>query len=61
MGEKEEACERMIETLEEAIETLEKAKEECAGDWELFPPDEIEEVIEKLGEIVANLNLKLNH
>lgn len=60
MGEKEEACERMIETLEEAIDTLEKAKEECTGDWELFPPDEIEDVIEKLGEIVANLNLKLN-
>ena len=60
MGEKEEACERMIETLEEAIETLEKAKEDCTGDWELFPPDEIEDVIEKLGEIVANLNLQLN-
>ena len=60
MGEKEEACERMIETLEEAIEILERAKEECTGDWELFPPDEIEDVIEKLGEIIANLNLKLN-
>jgi hypothetical protein len=60
MGKKEEACERMIETLEEAIETLEKAKEDCTGDWELFPPDEIEEVIEKLGEIVASLNLQLN-
>jgi hypothetical protein len=53
MGEKEEACERMIETLE-------KAKEECAGDWELFPPDEIEDVIEKLTEIITNLNLQLN-
>jgi hypothetical protein len=60
MGEKEEACERMIETLEEAINILEKAKEDCTGDWELFPPDEIEDVIEKLGEIVANLNLQLN-
>jgi hypothetical protein len=59
MGEKEEACERMIETLEDAIETLEKAKEECTGDWELFPPDEIEEVIEKLAEIVSTLNLQL--
>jgi sugar-specific transcriptional regulator TrmB len=59
MGKKEEACERMIETLEEAINTLEKAKEECTGDWDLFPPDEIEEVIEKLAEIVANLNLQL--
>ncbi|MGB3860515.1 MAG: hypothetical protein WBE11_14890 [Candidatus Aminicenantaceae bacterium] len=36
MGEKEEACERMIETLEEAINTLEKAKEECAR-LEFFP------------------------
>lgn len=60
MGEKEEACERMIETLEEVINTLEKAKEECAGDWELFPPDEIEDVIEKLTEIITNLNLQLN-
>lgn len=59
MSEKEEACERMIETLEEAIESLEKAKEECAGDWEFFPPEEIEEVIEKLTEIVTNLNMKL--
>jgi len=60
MSEKEEACERMIETLEGAINTLEKAKEECTGDWELFPPDEIEEVIEKLTEIVGNLNLQLS-
>jgi flagellin-specific chaperone FliS len=60
MGEKEEACERMIDTLEEAVNTLEKAKEECTEDWELFPPDEIEEVIEKLTEIIANLNLQLN-
>lgn len=60
MSEKEEACERMIETLEEAINTLEKAKEECKGDWEFFPPDEIEDVIEKLTVIVGNLNLQLN-
>jgi len=60
MGEKEEACERMIDTLELAINTLEKAKEECTGDWDFFPPDEIEEVIEKLTEIVANLNLQLS-
>ena len=60
MGEKEEACERMIETLEDAIETLEKAKEECTGDWELFPPEDIEEVIDKLEEIVSTLNLQLN-
>jgi hypothetical protein len=60
MGEKEEACERMIDTLELAINTLEKAKEECTGDWDLLPPDEIEEVIEKLTEIVANLNLQLS-
>ena len=60
MGEKEEACERMIETLEEVINTLEKAKEECAEDWELFPPDKIEDVIEKLTEIITNLNLQLN-
>lgn len=61
MSEKEEACERMIETLQEAIETLERAKEECAGDWDLFPPEEIEEVIEKLEDLVENLNMQLNH
>ncbi len=60
MGEKEEACERMIETLKEAINTLERAKEECTGDWELFPPDEIEDVIEKLTEIITNLSRQLN-
>ncbi len=60
MGEKEEACERMIETLKEAINTLEKAQEECTGDWDLLPPDEIEDVIEKLTEIITNLNLQLN-
>jgi hypothetical protein len=60
MGEKEEACEQMIETLKEAIITLEKAKEECTGDWELLPPDEIEDVIEKLTEIITNLDLQLN-
>jgi len=60
MSEKEEACERMIETLEEAINTLEKAKDECTGDWDLFPPDEIEDVIEKLTEIIENLSLQLN-
>jgi archaellum component FlaC len=60
MSEKEEACERMIETLEETIETLERVKEECGGDWELLPPGEIEEVIEKLEEIVENLTLQLN-
>lgn len=60
MGEKEEACERMIETLGDAIEILEKAKEDCTGDWELFPPEEIEEVIEKLEDIVSALNLQLN-
>lgn len=60
MGKKEEACERMIETLKEAIFTLEKAKEECTGDWDLLPPDEIEDVIEKLTEIITNLDLQLN-
>ena len=60
MSEKEEACERMIETLEVAINTLEKAKDECTGDWDLFPPDEIEEGIEKLVEIVTKLNLQLS-
>ncbi len=60
MSKKEEACVRMIETLEEAIESLEEAKEECGEDWDFFPPGEIEEVIEKLTEIITNLKLKLD-
>jgi len=57
MGDRDEACERLIETLKETIEKLERGKEECMqGDWELIPPEEIEEVIDRLYEILEELN-----
>jgi len=60
MGDRDEACQRLIDTLKETIERLEKGKEECVqGDWELIPPAEIEEVIDKLYEILDQLNVIL--
>lgn len=57
MGDRDEACERLMETLKETIEKLERGKEECVkGDWELIPPEEIEEVIDRLYEMLEELN-----
>ena len=57
MGDRDEACERLIDTLKETIEKLERGKEECVqGDWELIPPQEIEEVIDRLYEMLEQLN-----
>lgn len=57
MGDRDEACQRLVTTLKETIERLEKGKEECVqGDWELVPPEEIEEVIDKLYEMLDQLN-----
>jgi hypothetical protein len=57
MGDREEACERLIDTLKETIVKLERGKEECVqGDWELISPDEIEEIIDKLYEMLDELN-----
>ena len=57
MGDRDEACERLIDTLKETIEKLEQGKEQCVqGDWKLIPPEEIEEVIERLYEMLEELN-----
>ena len=57
MGDRDEACERLILTLRDTIERLERGKEECVkGDWELIEPEEIEEVIDKLYEMLGQLN-----
>jgi hypothetical protein len=57
MGVRDEACERLIDTLKESIEKLEQGKEECVRvDWELIPPEELEEVIDRLYEMLEELN-----
>ncbi len=51
---------RIASYLEEAMSSLKKAKEEClAEDWELFPPDDIENIIDKLSQMVLELRLKI--
>ncbi len=57
MGDRDEACQRLIDTLKETIEKLERGKEECVqGDWELIPPGEFEEVMDKLYDMLRQLN-----
>lgn len=57
MGDRDEACGRLMDILKETIEKLEQEKEACVqGDWELIPPDEIEEVIDKLYDMLEQLN-----
>lgn len=54
------SIERIATYLENAMRNLKKAKEEClAEDWELFPPDEIENIIDKLSQMVLELRLKI--
>jgi hypothetical protein len=60
MGEREEACERLLENLEDAIASLERGKDECEiENWELFAPEDLEEIIDNLREMVAKLNVKI--
>jgi molecular chaperone GrpE (heat shock protein) len=60
MSDRHEACERLITNIEDAIESLERGKEECAiDDWDFFSPEEMEEILEQLREIVAKLNVHL--
>jgi len=60
MSDRQEACERLIANIEDAIESLERGKEECSlDDWDFFSPEEMEEIIEHLREIVAKLNVHL--
>jgi len=54
------SIERIANYLEEAMSSLKKAKEEClAEDWELFPPEEIGDIIDKLSQMVLELRLKI--
>ncbi len=61
MGEREEACERMLDNLQDAIASLERGKEECAAEsWDLFAPEDLDEVIELLRGMASKLNLKIS-
>ena len=61
MGDREEACERLLDNLEDAIASLERGKEECEiNDWELFDPEEIEEILEQLRDMASRLNVKIS-
>jgi hypothetical protein len=61
MGEREEACERMLDNLEDAIASLERGKEECAAEsWDLFAQEDLDEVIELLQDMASKLNLKIS-
>jgi sugar-specific transcriptional regulator TrmB len=61
MGERKEACERLLDNLEDALASLERGKEECEMEnWELFAPEDLDEVIEKLREMASKLNLKIS-
>ncbi len=54
------SIERIASYLEEAMSLLKKGKEEClAEDWDLAPPDEIENIIDKLSQMVLELRLKI--
>jgi len=60
MTTKEETCEQLIESLEEAIESLERGRDECTiEDWDIFSPEDLEEIIEQLREIVVKLEQQL--
>ncbi len=60
MGEREEACERLLDNLEDAIASLERGKEECEMEnWDLFSPEELDEIIEQLREMAGKLNVKM--
>ncbi len=61
MGEREEACERLLDNLEDAIVSLERGKNECEmNDWDLFAPEDLNEVIERLHGMASKLNLKIS-
>lgn len=60
MTERDEACGRLLESLEDAISILEKGKEACAlGDWEIFPVEDVEDIIEQLRDMVERLNVEI--
>jgi len=60
MSTKEETCEQLIESLEDAIESLERGRDGCTlEDWDIFSPEDLEEIIEQLREIVSKLEQQL--
>lgn len=60
MGEREEACERLLDNLDDAIASLERGKDECEIDnWELFAPEDLEEIIEQLRDMASKLSIKM--
>lgn len=60
MTERDEACGRLLESLEDAISILEKGKAACVlDDWEIFPMEEVEEIIEQLRDMVERLNVEI--
>ena len=61
MSLRDEACERLLENIEDAINSLERGKEECVvEEWELFPPEEIEEIVDQLREMASKLSIKIS-
>ena len=61
MTTKEETCEQLIESLEDAIESLERGRDECnLEDWDIFSPEDLEEIIELLREMVTKLEQQLS-
>ncbi|MBD3415355.1 MAG: hypothetical protein GF421_13120 [Candidatus Aminicenantes bacterium] len=61
MSTKEETCEQFIESLEDAIDSLEKGRDECSlEDWDIFSPEDLEEIIELLREMVTKLEQQLS-
>ncbi len=60
MTDRDEAYGRLLECLEDAITILEKGKGACAlDDWEIFPIEEVEEIIEQLRDLVERLNIEV--
>jgi hypothetical protein len=60
MGDREEACERLLDNLEDAIASLERGKDECEIDnWELFAPEDLEEIIDQLRDMASKLSIKM--
>lgn len=60
MTTKEETCEQLIESLEDAIDSLERGRDECTlEDWDIFSPEDLEEIIDLLREMVTKLEQQL--
>ncbi len=61
MGDKDEACERLLDNLDDAIASLERGKDECETDkWDLFPPEDLEGILELLRDMASKLQIKMS-